>query len=70
MRSWRERVVQTLSHELGALLIAAPLYLWLFGVSAGESLQLLATLSKAFCAESVEVPVAPRGTRYPAENLV
>jgi len=27
-------------------------------------------LSKAFCAESAEVKVVPRGTRYPAENLV
>lgn len=27
-------------------------------------------LSKAFCAESAEVKVVPRGTRHPAENLV
>ena len=47
MRSWRERVIQTLSYELGALLIAAPLYQWLFSVSAGESLQLLVALSVA-----------------------
>jgi uncharacterized membrane protein len=47
LRSLRERVIQTLSYELGALLIAAPLYQWLFGVSAGESLQLLVTLSVA-----------------------
>lgn len=47
MRSWRERVIQTLSYELGALLIAAPLYQWVFSVSAGESLQLLVTLSVA-----------------------
>lgn len=47
LRSWRERVIQTLSYELGALLIAAPLYQWVFGVSAGESLQLLVTLSLA-----------------------
>jgi uncharacterized membrane protein len=43
----RERVIQTLSYELGALLIAAPLYQWIFSVSAGESLQLLVTLSIA-----------------------
>ena len=47
LRSWRERVIQTLSYELGALLIAAPLYQWVFSVSAGESLQLLVTLSIA-----------------------
>jgi uncharacterized membrane protein len=47
MRSLRERVIQTLSYELGALLIAAPLYQWLFSVTAGESLQLLVTLSVA-----------------------
>jgi uncharacterized membrane protein len=47
LRSVRERVIQTLSYELGALLIAAPLYQWVFSVSAGESLQLLVTLSVA-----------------------
>ena len=47
MRSLRERVIQTLSYELGALLIAAPLYQCVFSVSAGESLQLLVTLSIA-----------------------
>ena len=47
MRSLRERVIQTLSYELGALLIAAPLYQWLFSVTTGESLQLLVTLSVA-----------------------
>jgi uncharacterized membrane protein len=47
LRSWRERVIQTLFYELGALLIAAPLYQWVFSVSAGESLQLLVTLSVA-----------------------
>jgi uncharacterized membrane protein len=47
MRSPRERVIQTLSYELGALLLAAPVYQWVFGASAGESLQLLVTLSVA-----------------------
>lgn len=47
LRSWRERVIQTLSYEVGALLIAAPLYQWMFSASAGDSLQLLVTLSVA-----------------------
>jgi uncharacterized membrane protein len=47
LRSWRERLIQTLSYELGAVLVSAPLYQWIFDVSAGESLQLLLTLSVA-----------------------
>lgn len=47
LRSARERVVQTLSYEIGAVLLAAPVYQWVFGVSAGESFQLLVTLSVA-----------------------
>ena len=47
LRSWRERVIQTLSYELGALLLATPLYQWLFDASTGESLQLLVALSVA-----------------------
>jgi uncharacterized membrane protein len=47
LRSLRERVIQTLSYEFGAVLVAAPLYQWVFNVSAGESLQLLVTLSVA-----------------------
>jgi uncharacterized membrane protein len=47
LRSLRERVIQTLSYELGALLLVAPLYQWLFDASTGESLQLLVTLSVA-----------------------
>ncbi len=47
LRSARERVIQTLSYELGAVLLAAPVYQWVFGVSAGESFQLLLALSVA-----------------------
>ena len=47
LRSSRERVIQTLSYEIGSVLVAAPVYQWVFGVSAGESLQLLLTLSVA-----------------------
>lgn len=47
LRSARERVIQTLSYELGALLLVTPLYQWLFDVSMSESLQLLVALSAA-----------------------
>lgn len=47
LRSFRERVIQTLSYELGALLLVTPLYQWLFDTSTGESLQLLVALSVA-----------------------
>lgn len=47
MRSLRERVIQTLSYEFGAVLVAAPLYQWVFDASTSESLQLLMTLSVA-----------------------
>jgi uncharacterized membrane protein len=47
LRSARERVIQTLSYELGALLLVTPLYQWLFDASMSESLQLLVALSAA-----------------------
>jgi uncharacterized membrane protein len=47
LRSLRERVIQTLSYELGALMLIAPLYQWLSDASTGESLQLLVALSVA-----------------------
>lgn len=45
IRSWRERVVQTLWFEGIGLLLVAPLYAWVSGGGGGESLRLVATLS-------------------------
>ena len=45
LRSVRERFYQTISFELGGLLLAAPLYALAFGKSAEESLSLVLALS-------------------------
>lgn len=45
LRSVRERFYQTISFELGGLVLAAPLYAMAFGKSAAESLSLVLALS-------------------------
>jgi uncharacterized membrane protein len=47
LRTARERFYQTLAYEAGGLLIAAPLYGYVFGREAGESFALILTLSLA-----------------------
>ncbi|MDZ7923868.1 MAG: PACE efflux transporter [Marinagarivorans sp.] len=47
LRSLRERAIQTLTYEFGAIALVTPLYQWIFGTSTGESLQLLVSLSAA-----------------------
>jgi uncharacterized membrane protein len=47
LRSARERIIQTISFEIGGVLIAAPLYALLFGADAAESLGLMVALSVA-----------------------
>ncbi|WP_413720569.1 PACE efflux transporter [Silicimonas sp. MF1-12-2] len=48
LRSLRERIIQTVSFELGGLLVVAPAYAVLSGSSPTESLGLLIALSIAF----------------------
>jgi uncharacterized membrane protein len=45
IRTWRERVAQTLWYEGIGLLLVSPLYAWASGSGGSESLMLLATLS-------------------------
>ena len=45
LRSLRERVIQTVAFEAGGLLIAAPLYGWVFGRSGFDSFLLLMAVS-------------------------
>ncbi|MDA5094827.1 PACE efflux transporter [Aliiroseovarius sp. KMU-50] len=45
LRSRKERIVQTISFELGGLMIAAPLYASIFNTSSGHSLSLLLCIS-------------------------
>jgi S-adenosylmethionine decarboxylase proenzyme len=47
LRSLRERILQTLAYEAGGLLIAAPIYAWLFGRGTAQSLFLIVALSIA-----------------------
>ena len=47
LRTMKERVIQTLSFELGGLLVVAPVYAFLSGANAEESLSLLVALSIA-----------------------
>jgi uncharacterized membrane protein len=47
LRSARERLYQTLAYEAGGLAAAAPLYGFVFGAGAGESLALLMAVSLA-----------------------
>jgi uncharacterized membrane protein len=47
VRTWRERVFQTLAFELGGLLLVSPLWTLASGESTGESLFLLVCLSAA-----------------------
>jgi uncharacterized membrane protein len=45
LRTARERFFQTLAYEAGGLLVAAPLYGYVFGREASESFALIMTLS-------------------------
>lgn len=45
LRDTRERLIQTLGFEAGGLLLVTPLYAWISGAGAGESLRLLAVLA-------------------------
>ncbi len=45
IRTWRERVAQTLWFEGVGLVLVSPLYAWVSGRGGGESLALLAMLS-------------------------
>jgi uncharacterized membrane protein len=47
LRTFKERLYQTLAFELGGLVLAAPLYGLIFGQSGAQSLTLLAALSLA-----------------------
>ena len=47
IRSARERIIQTISYELGGLVVATPLYAWATGASGGESAAILVALSVA-----------------------
>ncbi len=47
LRSLRERVIQTVSYELGGILIATPLYALVFSASLDGSLAMMAMLSVA-----------------------
>lgn len=45
LRSFRERVIQTLCYEAGGLLLVAPAYALIMGRGGGESFRLMAALS-------------------------
>ena len=45
LRSWRERIHQTLCFEAGGLLVVSPLFAWASGAELGASIQLLLMLS-------------------------
>ena len=45
VRSWRERIHQTLCFEVGGLLVVSPLFAWASGATLGSSVQLLLALS-------------------------
>lgn len=47
LRSFRERVLQTLCYEAGGLLLVAPAYALVMGRGGGESFRLMAALSVA-----------------------
>ena len=47
LRSFRERIIQTVAYEVGGMLLAAPIYAMVFGGAADASLLLMATLSMA-----------------------
>lgn len=47
LRSLSERILQTVAFELGGLLVASPLYATVFGMTAGDSITLMAMLSLA-----------------------
>jgi uncharacterized membrane protein len=47
LRTPKERIVQSLSYELGGLLLATPIYAVMFGSGGGSSLLLMVTLSIA-----------------------
>lgn len=45
VRSWRERIHQTLCFEAGGLLAVSPLFAWVSGAGLGNSVRLLLALS-------------------------
>ena len=47
LRSRSERVIQTLTYEIGGLAIAAPIYALIFGAGSAESLGIMLALSVA-----------------------
>jgi uncharacterized membrane protein len=47
IRNWRERAIQTIAYEFGGLLIVGPLWAFVAGATAKESIILLVCLSVA-----------------------
>ena len=43
--NFHERMFQTIAYELGVILLATPLYVFVFGTSGGQSFVVMASLS-------------------------
>ena len=47
LRNFHERIYQTISYELGGILLVTPLYVFVFGASGGQSFVVMTSLSLA-----------------------
>lgn len=47
LRNFHERVYQTITYELGGILLVTPIYIFVFGASGGQSFAVMASLSIA-----------------------
>ena len=47
LRNFHERILQTITYELGGILLVTPMYVFLFGTSGSQSFLVMASLSLA-----------------------